>query len=106
MAGSDYRAPGGPVSPPPVYRVHALDLHPGPTSPSNKRGPSFGNQSSFTPLSPTRGPVSPSAGGSRVYLDPKVLVSKSSSELPQGVDPSQREVGAESWGQVLKHETH
>lgn len=106
MTGSDYRAPGGPVSPPPVYRVHALDLYQGPTSPSKKRGPSFGSQSSFTPLSPTGGFRSPSTGGSRGYLDPKVLVNKSSSELPQGVDPSRREVGAESWGQVQKHETH
>uniref|UniRef100_A0A4W6DB86 Villin like n=1 Tax=Lates calcarifer TaxID=8187 RepID=A0A4W6DB86_LATCA len=47
--------------------------------------------SSFTPSSPAGGTVSPSAGGSGMYLDPQLLINKSPSELPQGVDPSQRE---------------
>ncbi|GLD54717.1 villin-like protein [Lates japonicus] len=45
----------------------------------------------FTPSSPAGGTVSPSAGGSGMYLDPQLLINKSPSELPQGVDPSQRE---------------
>nr|CBN81991.1 Villin-1 [Dicentrarchus labrax] len=31
------------------------------------------------------------SGGSGMYLDPELLINKSPSELPQGVDPSQRE---------------
>uniref|UniRef100_A0A8C4HGY9 Villin-like n=1 Tax=Dicentrarchus labrax TaxID=13489 RepID=A0A8C4HGY9_DICLA len=43
------------------------------------------------PSSLAGGTVSPSAGGSGMYLDPELLINKSPSELPQGVDPSQRE---------------
>ncbi|XP_060949936.1 villin-1 [Limanda limanda] len=70
-----YGAPGGPVSSPPPYRIHGGDLSPGPS----------------TPTSPFGGTVSPSAGGSGTYLDPELLLNKSASELPQGVDPGQRE---------------
>ncbi|XP_050922964.1 villin-1 isoform X2 [Lates calcarifer] len=99
MGGGSYRAPGGPVSSPPLYRVHGGDLSPRPstpTSPSTQRGqPSvsvtLSPSSSFTPSSPAGGTVSPSAGGSGMYLDPQLLINKSPSELPQGVDPSQRE---------------
>lgn len=41
------------------------------------------------------GTMLPSAGGSGKYLDPQLLINKSPSELPQGVDPTQKEVGAE-----------
>ncbi|XP_076617765.1 villin-1 isoform X2 [Chaetodon auriga] len=86
-----YRAPGGPVSSPPLYRVHGGDLSPrssGARSPSDQRGqPSFG----FVKLSPAGGNVSPSAGRSGKYVDSELLINKSPDELPQGVDPSQRE---------------
>lgn len=101
-SGSGYGAPGGPISSPPFYRVHGGDLSPRPftaTSPSTQRPQSSMNlsPSSFTPSFPAGGPVSPSTGGSGVYLHPELLVNKSPSELPQGVDPSRREVGAELW---------
>uniref|UniRef100_A0A8C9Z0G9 Villin like n=1 Tax=Sander lucioperca TaxID=283035 RepID=A0A8C9Z0G9_SANLU len=67
-----------------------------PTSPSTQRAQSSASMtqspsSSYTPSSPAGGTVSPSAGGSGMYLDPELLINKSPSELPQGVDPSQRE---------------
>uniref|UniRef100_A0A8C4HFU4 Villin-like n=1 Tax=Dicentrarchus labrax TaxID=13489 RepID=A0A8C4HFU4_DICLA len=62
ISGGGYRAPGGPMSSPPVYRVHG-DLSPRPSTPTR----------------------------SGMYLDPELLINKSPSELPQGVDPSQRE---------------
>uniref|UniRef100_A0A667ZLP2 Villin like n=1 Tax=Myripristis murdjan TaxID=586833 RepID=A0A667ZLP2_9TELE len=40
------------------------------------------------------GTMSPPAGGFNHYLDPEVLVNKSPSQLPYGVDASQREVGS------------
>ncbi|XP_049912534.1 villin-1 isoform X2 [Epinephelus moara] len=94
-----YRAPGGPMSSPPVYRLHGGDLSPRPTtptSPSTQRALSSGSMtlspsSSYTPSSPAGGTMSPSAGGSGMYVDPELLINKSPSELPQGVDPSQRE---------------
>ncbi|XP_053268034.1 villin-1 isoform X1 [Pleuronectes platessa] len=93
VSGGGYRAPGGPVSSPPPYRIHGGDLSPRPstpTSPSIQRGQS--PSSGFSPsLSRVGGTVSPSAGGSGTYLDPDLLLNKSASELPQGVDPSQRE---------------
>lgn len=78
--GGGYRAPGGPMTSPPVYRTHGGDLSP----------------KSFTPTSPTikRFPSSP-AGGSEKHLDPELLVNKTPSDLPDGIDPSQREVGVE-----------
>ncbi|KAM9337040.1 villin-1 [Symphorus nematophorus] len=99
ISGGGYRAPGGPMSSPPAYRVHGGDLSPRPstpTSPSTPRGQSsvsmnLSPSSSYIGSSPARGSVSPSAGGSGRYLDPELLVNKSPSELPQGVDPSQRE---------------
>ncbi|KAM7390420.1 hypothetical protein PAMA_008538 [Pampus argenteus] len=72
--GGGYTAPGGPMTSPPVYRVHGGDL-----------------SSSFTPSSPAGGTVSPPAGGSEMYLNPELLINKSPSDLPQGVDPSQKE---------------
>ncbi|XP_040921286.1 villin-1 [Toxotes jaculatrix] len=97
MGGGGYRAPGGPVSSPPLYRVQGGDLSPRPstpTSPSTQRSQpsaSMNMSPSFTPSSPAGGAVSPSAGDSGMYLDPELLINKSPSELPQGVDPSQRE---------------
>uniref|UniRef100_A0A671X0N4 Villin like n=1 Tax=Sparus aurata TaxID=8175 RepID=A0A671X0N4_SPAAU len=51
---------------------------------------------------------SPSAGYSGKFLDPELLINKSPSELPQGVDPSQREVGAVLWiwCTAQKHGSH
>ncbi|KAI3355290.1 hypothetical protein L3Q82_018145, partial [Scortum barcoo] len=97
-SGGGYRAPGGPMSSPPVYRVQGGDLSPRPstpTSPSTQRTLSsvsvtLSPSSSFTPSSPAGGTVSPPAGGSGMYLDPQLLVNKPLSELPQGVDPSQK----------------
>lgn len=91
------------MSSPPVYRVHGRDLSPKPstpTSPSTQRAQSSVSvdqspSSGFSPSSSAGGTVSPSAGGSGMFLDPELLVNKSPSELPQGVDPGQREVGAE-----------
>uniref|UniRef100_A0A8C4HFB5 Villin-like n=1 Tax=Dicentrarchus labrax TaxID=13489 RepID=A0A8C4HFB5_DICLA len=98
ISGGGYRAPGGPMSSPPVYRVHG-DLSPRPstpTSPSTQRAQTsvsmnLSPSSNFSPSSLAGGTVSPSAGGSGMYLDPELLINKSPSELPQGVDPSQRE---------------
>ncbi|XP_061569837.1 villin-1 [Cololabis saira] len=73
--GGGYRAPGGPMTSP-VYRTHGDDMSPrssAPTSPFNQRTPSS------------------SAGGSGMTLDPELLVSKTPDDLPEGVDPSQRE---------------
>lgn len=78
MDGGGYRAPGGPMSSPPVYRVHKADLSPRPstlTSPATHLSSPFGDTGK--------------------YLAPEVLVNKSPSELPHGVDPVQREVGVE-----------
>uniref|UniRef100_A0A668A9H6 Villin like n=1 Tax=Myripristis murdjan TaxID=586833 RepID=A0A668A9H6_9TELE len=61
--GEAYRAPGGPVNSPPLYRHHKESLSPWVHSPT-----SFNH-----------------------YLDPEVLVNKSPSQLPYGVDASQRE---------------
>lgn len=104
-SGGGYRAPGGPMSSPPAYRLHGGDLSPRPstpTSPSTQRAQSSASvtvspSSSFSPSYSAGGTVSPSGGGSGMYLDPKLLINKSPSELPQGVDPGQREVGAEFW---------
>ncbi|XP_037312079.2 villin-1 isoform X3 [Pungitius pungitius] len=62
--GGGYRAPGGPAGSP---------------TPSNPESPSTQRAQA----------LSPSSGG--MYLDPEVLINKSPSELPQGVDPSCRE---------------
>lgn len=98
---SGYGAPGGPISSYPLYRVHGGDLSPKPstpTSPSILRSPTSPNHPSygFVPISPIGGPVSPSAGHYGVYLDPQRLINKSPTDLPDGVDPTRKEVGAES----------
>ncbi|KAK2886524.1 villin-1 isoform X1 [Channa argus] len=90
VGGDGYRAPGGPVSNSPLNKLHKVDLSPRPstpTSPSNQGAPT----SSFTPSTLAGGAMSPSAGGAGMYLDPQLLVNKSPSDLPQGVDPTQRE---------------
>ncbi|XP_071754784.2 advillin isoform X1 [Centroberyx gerrardi] len=124
--GGGYRAPGGPMTPPPVYKLHGGDRSPrsprpsSPSSPASQRAqsslsmalspsfggppspssggtvsPSFGVTRSPSPggtMSPSAGgTMSPSAGGSQLYLDPELLINKAPSELPQGVDPSQKE---------------
>lgn len=71
----------------PLNKVHVVDFSPRPSTPNTPSTPS----SSYSPSSPPRGTMSPSAG---TFLDPQLLVNKSPNELPQGVDPSQREVGA------------
>lgn len=99
--GSGDGAPGGPTSSPPVYRVHRGDLSPRSsphTSPSTLNWPPFSASPSFPD-----GPVSPFTGGSGVYLDPYLLTNKSPSELPEGVDPSRREVGAGLWVQPVNY---
>ncbi|XP_037829188.1 villin-1 isoform X2 [Kryptolebias marmoratus] len=73
MDDGGYRAPGGPGSSAPVYKT-PLSLKPStPTSPSSPRGPFL------------------SGGGSGTCLDPKVLINTPATELPEGVDPGQRE---------------
>ncbi|XP_039983459.1 villin-1 isoform X1 [Xiphias gladius] len=99
MGGGGYRAPGGPVSSPPLYRGHGGNSSPRlstPASPSTQSSHSsvsmtLSPPSTFTPSFPAGDTVSPSAGGSGMYLDPELLINKSPSELPQGVDASQRE---------------
>lgn len=98
---SGHGAPGGPISSYPLYRIHGGDHSPkpsSPTSPFTLRSPSSPNRPSFgfVPISPTVGPVSPSTGHYGVYLDAKRLINKSPSDLPDGVDPTRKEVGAES----------
>ncbi|KAM8823098.1 villin-1 isoform 3-T3 [Spinachia spinachia] len=63
-SGGGYRAPGGPAG------------SPKPSTPNS-------------PSTPRAQALSPSSGG--MYLDPEVLINKSPSELPQGVDPGRRE---------------
>lgn len=69
----------------PFYRGHGANLSPkpmSPTSPSSHR-PQFN-----IPFNQTDAP--------RMYFEPKLLVNKLSDQLPPGVDPCQREVGAET----------
>lgn len=108
-----YRAPGGPISSYPLYRIHGGDHSPKPstpTSPSTLRSPSSPNHPSFgfVPISPIGGPVSPSAGQYGVHLNPERLINKSPSDLPDGVDPTRKEVGAESRVELIvqKNGTH
>lgn len=73
---------------PPVYRLHSFGpVSPGPSTPTS---PFAGRGQSSVTLSP----FAPSFGG--MYMDPELLVNKSVSELPEGVDPCQREVGSAS----------
>ncbi|XP_026147878.1 villin-1 isoform X3 [Mastacembelus armatus] len=99
MGGGGYRAPGGPVSSPPLYKVNAGDVSPRPSNPtslSTQTGQSsvsmvLSPSPGLTPSSPGRGTMSPSAGRSGMYLAADLLINKSPNDLPQGVDPSQRE---------------
>lgn len=114
--GGSYQAPGGPMTSPPVYRTHGGDLSPRPatpTSPSTLRTQSpvlmnLSPSSRFNLTFTDGGIKSPSAGYSGKFLDPELLINKSPSELPQGVDPSQREVGAVLWiwCTAQKHGSH
>ncbi|KAJ0059598.1 hypothetical protein NL108_001983, partial [Boleophthalmus pectinirostris] len=65
-----YRAPGGPVTSTPAYRV--------PSSPGSHR--SSTSSSSIT-----------SSASGEFTVDPQLLINKSADELPPGVDPSLRE---------------
>uniref|UniRef100_A0AAQ6AAM9 HP domain-containing protein n=1 Tax=Amphiprion ocellaris TaxID=80972 RepID=A0AAQ6AAM9_AMPOC len=84
-----YRAPGGPMSSPPLYRVHGIGQSPKPSTPS----------SPSTPRTPTslRTPSSVSvawssqSSGSGTYVNPKLLINQDPSDLPDGVDPTQKE---------------
>ncbi|XP_036934717.1 villin-1 isoform X2 [Acanthopagrus latus] len=97
--GGSYQAPGSPMTSPPIYRTHGGDLSPRPATPTSP--PTLRTQSpGLMNLSPSSGfnltftdggMKSPSAGYSGKFLDPELLINKSPSELPQGVDPSQRE---------------
>ncbi|XP_043961338.1 villin-1 [Gambusia affinis] len=69
-----HSAPGGPTSSFPMYRIHGGMMSP----------------KSPTPTSPFRGTYSP-AGSSGMSVDAKLLINVPASELPEGVDPSQRE---------------
>lgn len=40
-----------------------------------------------------------------MYVKPELLINKSPSELPQGVDPSQKEVSAGRWTRWERHQT-
>lgn len=73
MDESGYRGPGGPGSLVPTSPKPST-----PTSPSDRRAP-------FP------------SGGSGRYLDPKILINTPADELPEGVNPTQREVGAENY---------
>ncbi|XP_047424298.1 villin-1 isoform X2 [Mugil cephalus] len=89
IGGGGYRAPGGPMSPSPVYRVHGGNLSPRPSTPTS---PSVHRTSiSITTSSSSFSPSYSDVDGSVMCLDPELLVNKSPSELPQGVDPIQRE---------------
>lgn len=118
-AVSGYSAPGGPINYP-FYRVHSTELSPkpsSPTSPSMLRSPSTPNRNSFgfLPASPTgspfsspgspfsslASPFSPLAMHDEGHLDPKHLVNTAPDDLPDGVDPSRKEVGARFEGQGL-----
>uniref|UniRef100_A0A3P8WQJ5 Villin like n=1 Tax=Cynoglossus semilaevis TaxID=244447 RepID=A0A3P8WQJ5_CYNSE len=82
-SGGGYRAPGSSMTSPPVYRLHSFGpVSPGPSTPTS---PFAGRGQSSVTLSP----FAPSFGG--MYMDPELLVNKSVSELPEGVDPCQRE---------------
>ncbi|KAM8881902.1 villin-1 isoform 2-T2 [Synchiropus picturatus] len=81
-----YRAPGGPTSPIPFYRVHG-DVS---ARRSNPSSPSTPRVQHFVPLSPIRN-YSPTQPRAKAF-SPEHLLGKDPSELPEGVDASQREV--------------
>ncbi|XP_057680934.1 villin-1 isoform X2 [Corythoichthys intestinalis] len=68
--GGGYQAPGGPMSPPPVYKSHLGESSPHATS-------------------PTASHLFSAAHGKHVA--PEVLINKPASELPPGVDPCHKE---------------
>uniref|UniRef100_A0A667ZSN4 Villin like n=1 Tax=Myripristis murdjan TaxID=586833 RepID=A0A667ZSN4_9TELE len=84
------------------HKHHKESLSPwvhSPTSPLNQRAQSSLSVTLSPPFVITSSPsaggtMSPPAGGFNHYLDPEVLVNKSPSQLPYGVDASQREVGS------------
>lgn len=72
--GGGYRAPGGPVT-----SVRGV-------------GPSHRSSTSSSPAShSSSSSYSPSSGSGEGSLDPQLLINKPAGELPQGVDPGQRE---------------
>lgn len=78
--GGGYRAPGGPATSPPPNKAllpNETDFFPRPSSPTRPHSSSSGSSGPFI------------AGR---FLDPELLVNKSPSELPEGVDPTQKEV--------------
>ncbi|XP_026035413.1 villin-1 isoform X1 [Astatotilapia calliptera] len=81
--GGGYRAPGGPLtSPPPnkAYFQDETDFFPRPSSPTR---PQSGMSSSSA--------SSLSSSGAGKFFDPELLVNKTPDELPEGVDPTQKE---------------
>lgn len=78
MVDSGYRAPGGPGSSVPTNKSHGGDLSHKPSTPTSNKA------------------LLPSGGGSGMGLDPKILINTPADELPEGVNPGQREVGLES----------
>lgn len=82
--GGGYRAPGGPLtSPPPnkAYFQDETDFFPRPSSPTR---PQSGMSSSSA--------SSLSSSGAGKFFDPELLINKTPDELPEGVDPTQKEV--------------
>ena len=101
-AGSSYVAPGGPVSPlspvspPPFYRVHS-NISSTPTSPISPSSNLSPLVSKFSPSFSAGSPSYFTTEVSEVHMDPKLLVNMCASDLPQGVDPSRKEVGSRLW---------
>uniref|UniRef100_A0A672GHD4 Villin-like n=1 Tax=Salarias fasciatus TaxID=181472 RepID=A0A672GHD4_SALFA len=79
-------------SSPSFYRVHSTDRSPRSSLPSSPSPVRIHFRSSS---SGANSPRPPSADDGGMYLHPDLLVNKSVSDLPPGVDPSQREVGVE-----------
>lgn len=93
----DSSGPGSPSTSMPVYKVPGADWSPKPKSPKTPTSPisPSSQRPQFTiPLIQTDGPMYIPSDGYRRYFEPKLLVNKPSDELPPGVDPSEREVGA------------
>lgn len=105
-AVSGYSAPSDPINYP-FYRVHSTELSPKPSSPISpsmlrSSSTSSRNSFSFLPSSPTGSPFSPLAAHHQGHLDPKHLVNIDASDLPDGVDPSRKEVSVRFEGQEVK----
>uniref|UniRef100_A0A3Q1HWR2 Villin-like n=1 Tax=Acanthochromis polyacanthus TaxID=80966 RepID=A0A3Q1HWR2_9TELE len=87
VSEGSYRAPGGPVSSPPLYRVHGIGQSSKTSTPSSPSTPR-------TPTSPRESPSAPwlsHSSGSGTYVNPKLLINQDPSDLPDGVDPTQKE---------------